>query len=230
MGIPRYALFDDSGESFSPLDISNCELYLNFQIPSSLIIGTGVSQWSDLSTAGRNLTMANGSLQPVLNADGVLFDGVDDFLEGNAFPITSGYCFFIVSRVFATGGNRSIIANGNGSVGFSYRMNNQRNTVHNGVALYGFNTFSTTNYEIVCANWSVATQTLDLYVNGVLIISYGVSRINDPVGTAISLGYRSTTAEFINASIKGAICYSKALSIEEIQNNFNFLNKEFLIY
>jgi len=114
-------------KSFSPLDISNCEIYLNYKNSSSITIGTDferVSQWSDLSTAGRNLTMATGSQQPVLNVDGVLFDGVNDALEGQSFPITSGYCFFLVSKVFATGGNRSVIFNGNGSVGFSYRMNN----------------------------------------------------------------------------------------------------------
>jgi len=215
---------------FSPLDIPNCELYLNYNVSSSLVLGTGVSTWFDLSNNGRNLTQATGSSQPVLNSDGVLFDGVNDTLEASSFSCSGGYSFFIVSRVFATGGVRSLIANGDGSNGFSLRMSTIRNVVHNGIAVYGFNAFSTTNYEIICANWSPTTQTLDLYVNNVLVISYTVSSINNPVAKILALGNRNTTFEFINASVKGVLCYSKPLTLSEIQANFAFLNKEFSIY
>jgi len=218
------------GKKFSPLNISNCELYLNYKVSSSLTIGTGLSQWSDLSTAGRNLIQATGSAQPILDTNGVLFDGVNDVLEAGSFSCTNGYTFFIISKIFATGGTRSLFSNGDGSAGFSLRMNNQRNLVHNGVAVYGFNVFSTTNYEIICASWSPATQTLNLYVNNVLVNSYSVSGINNPVAKVLSLGNRNTTGEFINTSVKGVLCYSKPLTLAEIQNNFNFLNKEFSIY
>ena len=215
---------------YSPLNISNCELYLNYKVSSSLAIGTGVSQWADLSTSGRNLTQPIGSSQPILNSDGVLFDGVNDVLEASSFSCTNGYCFFVVSRTFATGGTRSLIANGDGSAGFSLRMNNIRNVVHNGMAVFGFNPFSTTDYEIICGNWSPTTQTLDMYVNNVLVNTYSVSSINNPIAKILALGNRNTTVEFINASVKGVLLYSRSLTTDEITNNFNFLNAQFSVY
>ena len=57
---------------------------------------TGVSVWGDKSGNGNDLLQADTTKQPVLDVDGITFDGVDDFLIGaftNVRPVQI-YCVF----------------------------------------------------------------------------------------------------------------------------------------
>lgn len=73
-------------KSYSPFDLPSIT-YTDAKVSSSIITGTGVSQWTSLSGT-QNLTEGTGSAQPLYNLTGmdgkpaVVFDGINDKLSG----------------------------------------------------------------------------------------------------------------------------------------------------
>lgn len=66
-----------------------------------------VSQWSDQSGNNRHLLQATGTNQPALQSDGsILFDGVDNFMQCNAFTLNQPETIYILcSQVSWTAGD-----------------------------------------------------------------------------------------------------------------------------
>jgi hypothetical protein len=62
-GLP-FSLMNPPAVGFSPSSISGLMLWLDASAAGSITIGTGVSQWNDLSGNGRNATQSTGSKQP----------------------------------------------------------------------------------------------------------------------------------------------------------------------
>lgn len=58
-----------------------------------------ISEWGDYSESGHPLLQAGAdSIKPVLTADGVLFDGVDDYLKCASFTLNQPEFIYIVFR------------------------------------------------------------------------------------------------------------------------------------
>ena len=103
--------------------------YTDARISSSVITGTGVSQWTSLSGT-QNLTEGTGSAQPLYNLTGmdgkpaVVFDGVNDKLSGNVtcggeVGVNQGLTLIFIVKTsaagFLFGFGGSYIWTGNGS-------------------------------------------------------------------------------------------------------------------
>lgn len=57
-----------------------------------------VSQWRDQITSGRALLQPIGSNQPTYTSDGILFDGVDNFMKTEAFDLNQPEFIYIVLK------------------------------------------------------------------------------------------------------------------------------------
>ena len=57
-----------------------------------------VSVWADRQGSGRNLLQADGAKQPLLTADGILFNGIDEFMKAATFPLAQPTIMYILFR------------------------------------------------------------------------------------------------------------------------------------
>lgn len=85
--------------------LSMPDLTLWTKIDTGLILnGTKVVEWQDVSGNGNHISQANAIRQPVFidsvhnNYGSVLFDGTNDFLKANSFPLNQPTTIFLVFR------------------------------------------------------------------------------------------------------------------------------------
>jgi len=60
--------------------------------------GNLVSRWNDKLLSGHDLIQATATKQPLLSSDGILFDGVDDFMKTVAFTFDQPEMIYIVFK------------------------------------------------------------------------------------------------------------------------------------
>ena len=85
-----------------------------FPFDTDYIIKDGanrVSQWTDKTGLGHHLPQANGADQPLCSANGVLFDGVSEFLKAATFAYEQPEMFYLLLKQ-VTWTNLEIIVDG----------------------------------------------------------------------------------------------------------------------
>jgi hypothetical protein len=218
---------------------SNLEVYLDAGRFDSYI-GSGTTV-NDLSGNGRNSTLTNGA---TYNAGGVgsfLLDGTDDKLVGAAFTpnITNKtLCGWVkLSSVTQQGGGLinlqgeagepfdAIVYNETG-LGWGFGSTGFARTSWSGVK-----ETSTNQWVFMCATY--ANNNYNLYRNGVLILnttSYNAYTYN--FSCRVQMGERHTGGGgvFLAGNVACGMLYSKALSPEEVLQNFNAQKLRFGYY
>jgi hypothetical protein len=218
---------------------SNLEVYLDAGRFDSYI-GSGTTV-NDLSGNGRNSTLTNGA---TYNAGGVgsfLLDGTDDKLVGATFTpnITNKtLCAWVkLSSVTQQGGG---VINLQGAAGepFDAIVYNETNngwgfgsTGFERTAWSGVKETSTTQWVFMCATY--ANNNYNLYRNGVLILnttSYNAYTYN--VSCRVQMGERHTGGGgvFLAGNVACGMLYSRALSPQEVLQNFNAQKLRFGYY
>lgn len=95
-GAPAFdkaAAASTGGVDFVPTDIPSIAAWFKFG-SGITVAGAGVSQWDDQSGYGRHLKQATDTNRPALQSDGsILFDGVDNFMQTDAFTLNSPVTF-----------------------------------------------------------------------------------------------------------------------------------------
>ena len=218
---------------------SNLEVYLDAGRFDSYI-GSGTTI-NDLSGNGRNSTLTNGA---TYNAGGVgsfLLDGTDDKLVGATFTpnITNKtLCAWVkLSSITQQGGG---VINLQGAAGepFDAIVYNETNngwgfgsTGFERTAWSGVKETSTTQWVFMCATY--ANNNYNLYRNGVLILnttSYNAYTYN--VSCRVQMGERHTGGGgvFLAGNVACGMLYSRALSPQEVLQNFNAQKLRFGYY
>jgi hypothetical protein len=218
---------------------SNLEVYLDAGRYDSYI-GDGTTV-NDLSGNGRGSTLTNGASFNTSGVGSFLLDGTDDKIVGNTFTpnITNKtLCGWVkLSSLTQQGGGLiniqgaagepfdSIVYNetgqgwGFGSTGFAR------------TAWSGYKETSTTQWVFMCATY--ANNNYNLYRNGVLILNttlYNAYTFN--VSCRVQMGERHTggSGVFLAGNVACGMLYSKALSPEEVLQNFNAQKYRFGYY
>jgi hypothetical protein len=57
-----------------------------------------VSKWADQSGNDNDLLQATGTNQPIINANGILFDGVDNFMKAVSFTLIQPEFIYMVFK------------------------------------------------------------------------------------------------------------------------------------
>jgi len=111
-----------------------------------------VSVWADKLGSGHDLLQANGADQPLWSlADGVLFDGVSDYMKTLTFPyIQPEFIYFVGRQVTWT--ITDIIFDGNSP---TQRMAFYQHSTTPGVKLYA-GTISSGNINLAVNTWGIA--------------------------------------------------------------------------
>lgn len=85
-------------DDFDPLNIEGLQLYLNKDLGVTLATGSNVFSWQDQSPNGYLLSQSTVTAQPLLSANSIDFDGVNDNLSLSVANVfggdSSGIAFF----------------------------------------------------------------------------------------------------------------------------------------
>jgi hypothetical protein len=188
--------------------------------------------WSDVSLSGNNGTLTNG---PTFNSDNggsIVFDGSNDYVIVSNLTSYNGNQGTLCSWVYPNSGNNNdyVIALGEvGQTGKSRAIG----TYSNRWWLVGYGSSNEdwlTNFTTTANQWAYVTYTWDnttnigISVNGVFD-STTRSGLNPVAGTQLRVGAPAWTNlgtyGFWNGRIPVAQVYNRALSADEILQNYN---------
>jgi hypothetical protein len=196
--------------------------------------GSGTT-WTDLSGNGNNGTLVNGVGYNSDNLGSLSFDGVNDSVDcGNNSSlsvgnnITANAWFYvnstsvyqpIVSKVVSDGSLGWEVANSSGTFRTTFRPTATQINLSVGSLSVG--------------NWYMGTMTFDnttarLYLNGV---QTGSTTTGGPVTLnstqPLQIGTRGIPSNWYNGNISQVSIYNRALTAQEIQQNYNALKGRF---
>lgn len=194
--------------------------------------GTGTT-WTDLSDNGNNGTLTNGPTFSSSNNGSIVFDGVNDYINGSSFTpnITnktlSGWVK--LSSITLQGGGLVNLQSTDGA-SFDAIVYNETN---NGWG-FGSNNFARTNWSGVketAIEWVNIVATYEnlnykMYRNGVLIYtltSFNVLNFNFSCNSLVGLRHTGAAipAGCLFGNIAQVLIYNRALSATEISQNYN---------
>jgi hypothetical protein len=205
------------------------------EVNGQILLNTTVSPttWLDLSGNGRNGTMTNGPTYNNANGGSIVFDGVDDFINGNITPLTGNYSVEIIFKLISfPAADSSLLAfSGPDGHGFLAEIRSSDKKIRflhrfpygvsGGDSYYSNGTVDLN--QIYCITW-VRDSNLKLYINSVFDSQLtGTTSFFDSNLTAMSIGrlLPNSADRHTNGNIYSVKTYNRALSQQEITQNFN---------
>ena len=220
---------------YSPFDLPSIT-YTDAKVSSSIITGTGVSQWTSLSGT-QNLTEDVSSAQPLYNLTGldgnpaVVFDGVNDKLSGQMVAGSSFTLIFLVKTSASgflfgaiTPGSSMYIWTGSGST-FEIQV---------GAAITGKNItgswLNNNKTKIVIWRYDGTHASSQVLVNGVLktTTNNGANTNNPGVIPAMPnfLMARTSTNGYLNGAVSYFNYRNTYLTDEQVNEEVKFILKD----
>jgi hypothetical protein len=194
--------------------------------------------WYDVSSIGNNGTLTNG---PTFNSDNggsIVFDGVDDFVDlphliNVSNPITWNIWFKTIST------NGALLSDWYSQpFSFLFRILDGQfalglrnsNRVDISDASVGRFTLTSNIIYNICVTYSQTVGGLNIYSNGVLITQTG-NNVSPPnifnTSNNFSIGVKQDTLTYLNGSVYMANIYNRALTAQEVLQNYNALKGRF---
>ena len=199
--------------------------------------GTG-TLWSDRSGYTNNGTLTNGPTFSPANGGSIVFDGVDDYIIGNNsanFAFGTGdfaISYWMYVNAFSGTGTPTFVDLRTGAAGMGPAYSDYIQA--NKFKLYINNTDAYTSAgSIVTGSWYniVSTRrstTISVYFNGILD---GTSSNNANLtenGFRLARNINASGTSYLNGRMASVLIYKgKALSAQEVQQNFNALRGRF---
>lgn len=193
---------------------------------------TSGTTWADISGLGNNVTLTNGPTYSSVNGGAIVFDGSNDYAISGTFTLHQTTTITLSAWVYPTviSGNSYIISVGGGGTNGTARglrvNSGQFQAIGYGTEIiHDFNStgaFAVTNvWQHVCCVWDGTTATF--YLNGQFIRTTTLSGLITPTGSAyyISSESWSNPGSVWNGRIACASMYTKALTQDEVRQNYN---------
>ena len=200
--------------------------------------GTGTT-WTDL-IGGDQTTLTNGPTYNSGNGGYIELDGANDFVD-TSFNATSYFPLTICAwvNIDDTSGTQIIVDQSTSTVGLGFRTNNatiesfwRNGSVINIETI--ISSYSVDSWIYVCVVYD--TNSMVGYMNGAVQNSYGSANIDL---TSANRGIDNTnnmdigklndgTSNYIDAKIAQVKIYNKALTADEITQNYNALKNRFV--
>ena len=178
---------------------------------------------TDLSIGGgNNGTLTNGPTYSSSNRGSVVFDGVNDYVDCGS--ITTGGKITVNAWVKAAGARAQHIVDSSSNSWHLALLSNNRPYFYNGSAYHtAAQVLSTSTWYMLTG---VQSSSMDIYVNGVLSQSIA-SNINVTTNNVNIGRWQSSPRPFIG-NIAQVSIYNKALTAEEVQQNYNALKGRYI--
>ena len=216
-------------------------LVLSLDAANSKSYVSGSTVWRDMSGNGKNGTLTNGPTFSSTNGGSVVFDGVNDtinFGTGNTFfPLTS----FTIDLWTQSKGTVPTTGTTPGLFGFTYGIrayfdltNRVVLSISSGSSLQNLTYTHTTNIRDD-GSWNnivfQATPTNSyIYLNGELKASQSLTWLGDTIWptNTWNLGRDNNNSnQFFTGSIASYKMYNTALTLPQIQQNYNAMRGRF---
>jgi len=193
--------------------------------------------WYDLSGNGNSGTLENGVGFDSGNGGSLSFDGEDDYVDFTLEPDLNGKSFSAGCWFKTTDTDMRLIQNCS-TGGFGTKNGFQISVIDNTFANIGvtdssgnfvrFDTVSSTSYtngnwHFVCLTFNTSTGTAELYLDGIFSASgtdTGLIGANMN-GVGLEIGRANASSQYLNGNISYAFMYNRALTADEILQNFN---------
>ena len=205
--------------------------------------GSGTT-WYDLTQNNYNATLINSPTFTSENSGGFGFDGTDDYVELGQVPTTVLSSFtwqFIFKPISFTNGVRLITTRGDNGKGFWLNITNTKIAqVTIGTVLGGDYDFTESiNYlninNIYFLTFVIDNTTAQLYINGILIqtpqtiSSTRTQSLTNSWVNGVFLEPNGTLrpATYANQTLYSLSYYNRALSSNEVLQNYNALKPRF---
>ena len=218
--------------NYNPRIVTDGLLFYLDAASSKSYPGSGTA-WNDLSGSGYTGTLTNGPTFNSANGGSIVFDGVDD-----AVTTTTNHAFgtgpFTISGWFKTNGSQpsasTIICVGATNLLTNWQVDFSNNNFFSFRG--GSTTISSTHsrddkwttFSIV--RESTGTNGLKFYINTVLNISATVTNDFSDI-SLYKLGRNRGNNTFYKGDISQVSIYNRALTAQEIQQNFNAIRGRF---
>jgi len=212
-----------------PIVTSGLVMYLD---AGNLVSYSGAgTTWYDLTTNGNNATFYNGVGFSSTNGGGIVFDGVDDYavVLANSSLNSSQPTVELIMTTTTNGGN--IIAQGQYGSNWGFGVGVKLSTIlarNNS----GDSSFSVSNSGLVhvVVVWDGSGN--QFYKNGVFLGRTTTNYSPNPGGQVTIGGVRSQVPsqnlqEFANSTVSVVRIYNRALTADEISQNFNATKSRF---
>jgi hypothetical protein len=234
------------GISGGPYIVRDSSLVLELDAADRNSYVSGSTTWRDLTANSNNGTLTNGPTFNSANGGSIVFDGTNDYVDfGNPVSLNISTSLTLESWVYitniTTGAAKTIIARW-GSAQRSYKLAalvSSKNfyidisdTGNNDIYRLS-NTIITINrwYHVVGVYTSGGSPTLNVYVNGVLDNSTLVGTLPSSIYSGTSIFNIGTDVvvggNYYQGNISNSKIYNRALSADEILQNYNQLKSRF---
>jgi hypothetical protein len=224
--------------AFGQIVTDGLVLCLNASDRNSYVSGS--TTWNDVSGRGNNGTLTNGPTFNSLNGGSIVFDGTNDYVvvpESSSVDITTntitfgGWCYPTISNLY----QHIVVNTGGGDLNRQYGMwlsqfgtsKIYRNL--NGVVSQDNVNISTPwqvnawNYIMLVYNGS----TIKIYLNGVQVHNENASGNITQTNSNVFIGGEPSQSYFFNGRIASSQIYNRALSAQEVLQNYNALKSRF---
>lgn len=198
--------------------------------------GSYTPPWYDVGSGGNNGSLTNGPTFSSANGGSIVFDGVDDYVQANA--TNSSYfslSVWVKYSQFISGFNGYSIVSNNTSPSNGYMLYQATEVPYNRAKIFVVTTslqaLNTTT--LLSTNmWYNITSTYDgsfirLYLNGVLDSSISQTGTVTSNPGPLLIGKLSYGDYYFNGNVSNTQVYNRALSAQEVQQNFNALRSRF---
>jgi hypothetical protein len=190
----------------------------------------GSTTWTDVSNNANNGTLTNGPTFSSTNGGSIVFDGANDYVTGNISNLNS---WTMTLWYLAAGISGDLVyypfSCTSTSTGLGFGGTFSASTRDRWYFFDGTNTLSNSNTSVVINTWynlvvTKTSTTYNLYTNGNLSLNTtGV----DLSYTQYNLGRRGDGVWYANGRISQALLYNRALSAQEVLQNYNTTKTRF---
>jgi hypothetical protein len=195
---------------------------------SSSYPGSGTT-WTDLSGNSRNGTLTNGPTYSSADGGSIVFDGTDDFVQcSGSLTVTAATFVSWIRRNGNQGTYDSILfSRGSSVTGMNFQSSNQLGYHwNNAVNTYGWQSGLTIPDLTWCM---VAVSVTSTAATAYLCQASGITSATNTVSHSssvlddIKLAQDDAGGRFFNGNIATAMIYNRALSADEILQNYRAL-------
>jgi hypothetical protein len=176
-------------------------------------------------------SLINGPTYSTANGGNIVFDGVDDYVSGSLSTInTWTMSLWYLSRNISSAAVYYPFSCTTGGSGLGFGGTFSFITLNKWYFFDGTNdAFSNINTSIVINSWynlvvTKISTSYNLYTNGNLSMS--ATGVDLPC-TQYNLGRRGDNLFYVNGNIANALIYNKALSSQEVLQNYNAQKSRF---
>ena len=194
---------------------------------------SGSTTWNDLSRSGNNGTLTNGPAFNSGNGGSIVFDGTNDYVNIGAkedFNFDTGNftvgCWFKSSQDKQYAG---LVGKSFDAYGWSLQLSSGKiRQTYSPLQISSPLSYNDNNWHYAIMVCQSLSQNMYMYVDGILISSTSMpSSTTPPTGAPLWIGGWGSITYVLNCNIAQTLIYNKALTAQEILQNYNATKRRF---